>query len=274
MKNNNLDDVKNILFLIENKKFERAQEEINKYKGWNSHDLKHIGLQVKLYNELRDSKAAYEYGMYDVNMNFNDRFAYTLFIREFTMALVKVANDIEKENKENANKKYELATNLLIEAIRVTGGEVPKLIKQLADIYSIQDNYEMALELYDIYTKPENENFMNLHKLKLLYKTGRYEDCIELANGLFDVTIDIYQRQTKYFYIGESYFKLGDYEKAKANYRKALTKDNKIGTMARVALNKIEALTEEDQGNYFTQNTIDIHQANKSLTRINNNIQN
>ena len=254
-----LNEIKDILFYIKRGNFSRAQLKLNNYKKKYPKDSKNIGLQVKLYNEMHNYIKAYEFGVKYLNNNFKERYSYTLYIREFAVTLIYL-------------KKYNQAAGLLTEAIKITEGNVPKLIKQLADIYIIQNNYQKALELYDMYTKPENETFLNLNKLKALYTIGKYDECIKLASEIYDINLDDYQVQKKYYYVGESYFRLGDYNTAIFSLKKALTIDSAFHQKAKKAIKRIEEMAELNKDN-GTEKIIDFNQNKKTLIKKDNNDQ-
>ena len=255
MKYCDFDEVRNIQSLLENSNSETAQVRLDKYKEKYPRDLKILGLQLKIYNEKHDYESAYNYGTKYIHTYFSERFAYTLFVKEYAVAL------IHKDKKNQAE-------GLLLQAIKITEGQVPKLLKQLANLYIIQGNYQKALELYDMYTNPSNEISMNTNKVKLLYSMGEYSECIKLANELIKNDLDKQQKQKQYYYIGESYFKLKEYENEIINYKNATNIDNALCHSAKNAIIKANKLLDEiDSNNVIVYNKID-----KQLARTNNNI--
>ena len=138
MKYCDFEEVKNIQYLLESSNIEIEQVRLDKYKEKYPRDLKILGLQLKIYNEKHDYESAYNYGTKYIHTYFSERYAYTLFVKEYAVALIH-------KNKENQ------AEGLLLRAIKITEGQVPKLLKQLANLYTSQGNFQKALELYEKY---------------------------------------------------------------------------------------------------------------------------
>ncbi len=252
-------EVERIIAYIERDECEEAQKRLNKYQKNYPRDLKIIGLQIKIYNEMHDYKKAMEYGSKYVNVYYSERNAYKLFVQEFAITLIH-------EKKENQ------AEGLLLQAIKITEGEVPKLIKQLSNLYTRQNNFEKALVLYDTYTKESNEITMNSNKVKILYKMNRYLDCIELATKVLECNIDDSQRQKQYYYIAESYNKLGDYESALINYEEAINNCQTIkytnATLIHNAKTEIEIIKKKlSEGIISTPINLDESNNKRTLTR-------
>ena len=221
-----IDLISDIDYAIDRKMFDAAKKKIFDYQELYPNDTRIKISILKYYNAIRDYQSALNYALDNLNANFRDNQSYAKFYCEFAACLI-------------ALKKYEEAIKYLNNAVRMTGGKYYHIIYMLAEAYSLNGQFERAVNLYIKYMDEKNCDYYYLNLSKLYFLNKDYKQSILFGNKSRDVNLKNLQIQKKYYYLGKSSFELHRYEDAEKYLKKVLSVKNVRYYSAYFALAKI-----------------------------------
>ena len=196
--------------LIINKRLDTAKEKIDDYLQKYPHERKIKSIILKYYIATDELDKAYEYALDNKDTTFRTKQLYILFYKEYGRLLVKL-------------NKFEEAEEVLKEAIDYTGEDNHSFVTLLGTAYSMNNQYEKAVELYKKHENFQNKNDLNISLCKIYYVNNKYEEAIICANKTDDHNLKSMQLKKKYYYLGKSYLMLGKNNEALENLKKVLT---------------------------------------------------
>ena len=240
-------------------KFDLAKSLIDEYKEKYPDDGMIKYLTVRYYNFTKQYEKAYNYCFDQIGTKFRTNRIMSHFYCEFSITLLALGLNEE-------------AVNYLEYAVNYTNGEENRLICQLLDAYSINGEYQKAIQVAQKYKNYDNESEINLAMTKIHYLNSEYELSIKCALETNDSKIKNTQIQKKYYNLGKSYYEIGDQEEAIKAFKKVLILKNDYYYLAYFLLAKI----------YVSQNNLeeaarileDIVKANRGGTDVNNLLSN
>ena len=181
-------------------KYDESIDQLKRVLSLNSNDEKvmiHIGIN---YFKKEDYESSLKYFNKSLERNPNDETALS-----YKMLSYEFLNDY--------NNAIECGERILINDSKNTS-----VIKRLIDYHFELKNYDNCL---DYINQIEYED--KYKKILILYKSKRYEECIEASNKV--------KTANSYYLAGKSYYKLGKIAKAIKYLNKSYEKDLNIDTL-------------------------------------------
>ena len=185
-------------------KYDESIDQLKRVLSLNSDDEKvmiHIGIN---YFKKEDYESSLEYFNKSLERNPNDETALS-----YKMLSYEFLNDY--------NNAIECGERILINDSKNTS-----VIKRLIDYHFELKNYDNCL---DYINQIEYED--KYKKILILYKSKRYEECIEASNKV--------KTANSYYLAGKSYYKLGKISKAIKYLNKSYEKDLNINTLFKIS---------------------------------------
>ena len=190
-------------------KFDLAKELIDEYQILYPNDGMLKYLTVKYYNMTKQFKEAYIYCMDQIGIKFRNDRIMAHFYCEFAIDLI-------------ALERYEEAIGYLEYAVGYTNGSEKKLVSKLLILYSLNGDYQNAIQAADKYKNFSNENEIDLTMSKIHFYNEEYGLCIKCGLNVRDSELKKTQLQKKYYILGKAYIEFEDYDNAIESLKKVL----------------------------------------------------